>query len=66
MLYLLRKTSDKDSLTAALGAMQEKFDLKKGQCSTILNKFQKLGISPIILVNSSKFRELPYRTSLKL
>jgi len=59
MLYLLRKTSDKDSLSAALDAMQEKFDLKKGQCNTVLKKFQKLGISPITLTNNSEFDELP-------
>ncbi len=59
MLYLLRKTSDKDSLSAALEDMQEKFDLKKGQCNTVLKKFHKLGISPITLTNNSEFDELP-------
>ncbi|MDE7247777.1 MAG: hypothetical protein K2N43_07805 [Lachnospiraceae bacterium] len=64
MLYLLRKTSDKESLSAALEAMQEKFDLKKGQCKTILKKFRKLGISPITLANKSSFKELPAWTKL--
>jgi len=59
MLHLLRKTSDNDSLSAALDAMQEKFDLKNGQCNTVLKKFQKLGISPITLTNNSEFDELP-------
>jgi len=63
MLYLLRKTSDKDSLTAALDAMREKFRLSKGQCKNILKKFHKLGISPITLANSSTFDELPAFTA---
>lgn len=59
MLYLLRKTSDKDSLTAALEDLQTKHHLSKSQCNTILKKFQKLGISPITLRNDSDFDELP-------
>ena len=58
MLYLLRKTSDKYSLTAALEALRKKFDLSKSQCKTILNKFKNLRISPITLKNSSDLDEL--------
>lgn len=59
MLYLLRKTSDKKSLTAALDDLREKYHLTAGQCKTVLKKFQKLGISPITLQNSSDLKELP-------
>lgn len=58
MLYLLRKTSDKDSLTAALKSMRKKFGLSKSQCNTVLKKFRELGFSPITLPNSSEFEEL--------
>jgi len=59
MLCLLRKTSDKDSLTTALEALTDKFGLNKNQCKTVLKKFSKLGISPITLKNSSELDELP-------
>lgn len=59
MLYLLRKTSDKDSLTNALEALTDKFGLNKNQCRTVLKKFSKLGISPITLKNSSELDEMP-------
>ena len=59
MLYLLRKTSDSESLTAALTKMQEKYQLTNSQCNTVLKRFQKLGISPITLRNDSTFDELP-------
>lgn len=59
MLYLLRKTSDKDSLTAALKDLKSEYHLTGSQCRTILKKFQKLGISPITLPNSSELDELP-------
>lgn len=59
MLYLLRKTSDSKSLTAALNKLLEKYDLSKSQCRTILNKFKELGISPITLTNNSGYDELP-------
>lgn len=64
MLHLLRKTSDKGSLSAALESMREKFHLKKNQCRTVLKKFQKLGISPITLANNSPFEELPFLSVL--
>lgn len=60
MLYLLRKTSDKDSLTAALKDLKSEYQLTSGQCRTILKKFRKLGISPITLRNDSDFDCLPY------
>ena len=59
MLYLLRKTSDKESLTSALTDLRNKHHLSSGQCKTILKQFQKLGIGPITLKNSSDFDELP-------
>ena len=59
MLYLLRKTSDKDSLTAALKDLKAEYRLTGSQCRTVLKKFRKLGISPITLPNSSEFDELP-------
>lgn len=64
MLYLLRKTSDSDSLTAGLKKMGEKYDLTKGQQRTILKKFEKLKISPITLKNSSLCEYLPSIQSL--
>lgn len=60
MLYLLRKTSDKESLTAALDDLKKKHHLTSSQCKTVLKKFQKLRISPITLRNSSDWDELPY------
>lgn len=60
MLFLLRKTSDKESLTSALEALQMEYSLSKGQSKTVLKKFQKLGISPITLANHSDFNCLPY------
>ncbi|MCI8440747.1 MAG: hypothetical protein HFF73_14805 [Oscillospiraceae bacterium] len=58
MLYLLRKASDKESLTAALESMRKEFDFSKSQCNNVLKKFRNLGISPITLPNSSNFDEL--------
>ena len=59
MLYLLCKTSDRDSLAAALEDLRTKENLSKSQCSNILKKFKKLGISPITLRNDSEFDTLP-------
>lgn len=59
MLHLLRKASDKESLTAALDDLKKKYHLTNSQCKTVLKKFQKLGISPITLRNSSDWDELP-------
>ena len=59
MLYLLRKTSDSENLAAAQEKMKEKFQLSDSQCKTVLNQFQKLGISPVTLTNSSGFERLP-------
>lgn len=60
MLYLLRKASDRESLTAALKDLRDKYSLSKSQCKTILTKFQQLGISPITLTNTSDFDSLPH------
>ena len=59
MLYLLRKTSDSNTLDYAVLKMRRKFELSQGQCNHILKKFEKLNISPITLRNDSKFDELP-------
>lgn len=59
MLYLLRKVSDIKSLTAVLEKLCKKYDLSKSKRRTVLKKFQKLGISPITLQNTSKWDELP-------
>ena len=59
MLYLLRKTSDSRDLTSALEKLKEHFNLKKGQVSHVLKKFDKLDISPVTFPNSSKQTSLP-------
>lgn len=59
MLYLLRKTSDRDSLAAALEDLRTEEKLSKSQCSNILKKFKQLGFSPITLRNDSEFGTLP-------
>lgn len=59
MLYLLRKASDRNSLSATLDDLRDKYHLSKSQCNTVLKKFKKLGISPITLRNDSDFDELP-------
>lgn len=64
MLYLLRKTSDSETLTAALEKLRKKYGLSRNQCRNVLKKFKKLGISPITLTNSSKYDSLPPIDSL--
>lgn len=59
MLYLLKKTSDSDTLTAALKKLKKKYHLSENQCRTVLKQFKKLGISPITLTNNSDFKCLP-------
>ena len=59
MLFLLRKASDRESLTAALEKLGEEYGLSKGQCGRVLKSFEKFGISPITLKNNSNFDELP-------
>ena len=59
MLYLLRKTSDSESLTTALEKLRKKYGLSKGQCRNVLKKFEKLGISPITSTNNSDYDKLP-------
>lgn len=60
MLYLLRKASDRESLTTALEDLRKKYHLSSSQCKVVLRKFQKLGISPITLKNTSHFDCLPF------
>jgi len=60
MLYLLRKTSDSESLTAALEKLREKYRLSWRQCKSILKRFEQLGVSPITLKNSSDYTTLPF------
>lgn len=59
MLYLLRKTSDKDSLTAAEKDLKSEYHLTNSQYKAVLKKFRALGISPITLRNDSEYGELP-------
>ena len=59
MLYLLRKTSDKDSLTAAEKDLKSEYHLTNSQYKAVLKKFRALGISPITLRNDSKYDKLP-------
>lgn len=64
VLYLLRKTSDSKTLTAALEKLRKKYKLTKGQQKTVLKRFGKLEISPITLKNSSLYESLPSVQSL--
>ena len=64
MLYLLRKASDRKSLSAAIDDLRDEFDLKPGQISRVLKKFDKLGISPITLTNTDKVEALPMLNGL--
>ena len=59
MLFLLRKTSDSVTLTAALEKLRKECNLNKNQCRNVLKKFEKFGVSPITLPNTSKCDELP-------
>lgn len=59
MLYLLRKTSDSESLSAALEKLRKKYGLNKNQCRNVLKKFKKISISPITLKSSSNYDKLP-------
>lgn len=58
MLYLLRKTSDSETLTASLEKLRKKYGLNNGQQRTILKQFEKLKISPITLTNTSAYESL--------
>lgn len=40
MLYLLRKTSESKTLTAALEKLQKKYSLSRGQCRNVLKRFR--------------------------
>ncbi|MCF2661505.1 hypothetical protein [Pseudoflavonifractor phocaeensis] len=59
MLYLLRKASDRKSLSAAIEDLRAEFGLKSGQINRVLKKFDKLGISPITLTNADGEESLP-------
>ena len=59
MLFLLRKTSDCESLTTALEKMEDRHGLSKGQCRGVLKQFEKLGVHPITLKNNSDYDKLP-------
>lgn len=64
MLFLLRKVSDSQTLTAAVEKVKKQFDLSNNQCKTLLKKFEKLGISPITLRNNSDYDALPSLLSI--
>lgn len=59
MLYLLRKASDRKSLSAAIEDLRVEFGLKSGQITRVLKKFDKLGISPITLTNTDSEESIP-------
>ena len=59
MLHLLRKASDRKSLSAAIEDLKVEFGLKSGQIARVLKKFDKLGISPITLTNTESEENLP-------
>lgn len=59
MCYLLRKSSDSQTLTAAIEKLKVKYSLKSNQCKTILTKFEELDVSPITLRNDSDYESLP-------
>lgn len=59
MLYLLRKASDRKSLSSAIEDLRVEFGLKSGQIARVLKKFDKLGISPITLTNADSEENLP-------
>ena len=59
MLYLLRKASDRKSLSAAIEDLKVEFGLKSGQIARVLKNFDKLDISPITLTNTESEENLP-------
>ena len=63
MLYLIRKVSD-NNLLSALDSMCKEYNLNSNQCDRILNRFDELGISPITLRNNSQFESLPSLLSI--
>lgn len=58
MLYLLRKVSDRKNLTVAAEDLRDEFNLKPGQVTRVLRKFDKLGFSPITLTNTNREENL--------
>ena len=61
MLKLIRKCSDCKNLNKAL----QKMGLKKAAQTRLLNRFRKLGISPVTLCNDSRIDSLPGLHKLK-
>lgn len=59
MLYLLRKTSDRHTLSKALEDLRKEFRLNSNQVNRVLRKFSDLGISPITLTNADTMERLP-------
>ena len=58
MLLLLRKCSDCKDLTKAIKYLEEEGGISKKQIEDILEKFQKLGLSPITLPNAYEITNL--------
>lgn len=63
MLYLIRKTSDRHTLSKAIEDLKEAFKLSSGQVNRLLKKFEKMGISPITLTNDNDYEMLPAITN---
>ena len=59
MLYLIRKTSDRHTLSNAIEDLRIKHKLRSGQVNRLLKKFEKIGISPITLTNNNTNEQLP-------
>lgn len=57
--YLLRKTSDSETIDAAIRKTCTHFGLKDSAAKRLLRKLEKAGINPITLPNSAKIEEMP-------
>ena len=55
MLFLLRKVSD----SAALGNAARKLDVSDKELKKLYEEFDKQGVNPITLPNSSSITEIP-------
>ena len=58
MLFLLRKCSDRKNLTQAIKYLEEKGGISKKQIQCLLEKFQKIGVSPITLPSAYEITNL--------
>lgn len=58
MLFLIQKTSDSESLSAAMGKTKKQFDLKKSTVSGLVDKLYAFDVSPIALPNRSEVKLL--------